>query len=59
MPIKGRYEPVEVLCGHSLPKPIMSNGPRMLIEFRGRKSGRGNRGIRAEYKFLESELLYY
>lgn len=55
MPSKGRFEPVEVLCGLTMPKPIMSNGPSMLIEFRGRNSGRGNRGIRAEYKFLESK----
>lgn len=54
MPNKGRFEPVDVLCGITLPKPIMSNGARMLLEFRGRASGSGSRGIRAEYKFLES-----
>lgn len=51
---KGRFEPVDVLCGLTLPKPIMSNGARMLLEFRGRNSGSGSRGIKAEYKFLES-----
>lgn len=51
---KGRFEPVEVLCGNTLPKPIMSNGPRMLLEFRGRNSGSGSRGIKAEFRFLES-----
>lgn len=41
-----------------MPKPVMSNGPRMLLEFRGRQSGRGNRGFKAEYKFLESKLKF-
>lgn len=56
MQIKGKYEPVETLCGDTLPKPIMSNGPRMLLEFRGRQSGKGNRGFKADFIFLESKL---
>ncbi|KAJ6638895.1 Suppressor of lurcher protein 1 [Pseudolycoriella hygida] len=54
MPVKGKYEPVETLCGDTLPKPLMSNGPRMLLDFRGRHSGKGNRGFKADYVFLEN-----
>lgn len=56
MPIRGKFEPVETLCGDTLPKPIMSNGPKMLVEFRGRQSGKGNRGFKADYIFLESKI---
>lgn len=55
MQIKGKFEPVETLCGDTLPKPLMSNGPRMLLEFRGRQSGKGNRGFKADFIFLESK----
>lgn len=54
VPMKGRYENVERLCGDTVPKPIMSNGPKMRLEFRGTRSGKGNRGFRADYTFLES-----
>ncbi|XP_055381437.1 suppressor of lurcher protein 1-like [Condylostylus longicornis] len=54
VPIRHRYEPIEILCGDFMPKPIMSDGSKMLLEFRGRKSGKGNRGFRGEYKFLEN-----
>ncbi|XP_037027150.1 suppressor of lurcher protein 1-like [Bradysia coprophila] len=54
MQIKGKYEPVETLCGDTMPKPLMSNGPRMLLEFRGRQSGKGNRGFKADFIFLEN-----
>ena len=52
VPNRGKYEVVESLCGDTI--PVMSNGPRMLVEFRGRNSGKGNRGFKAEYKFVES-----
>ncbi|CAD7085285.1 unnamed protein product [Hermetia illucens] len=54
LPMRDRFEPVETLCGDTMPKPIISNGPKMLLEFRGRQSGKGNRGFKAEYKFLEN-----
>uniref|UniRef100_T1GE65 CUB domain-containing protein n=1 Tax=Megaselia scalaris TaxID=36166 RepID=T1GE65_MEGSC len=54
VPIRGKYEIVETLCGDTIPKPVMSNGPKMLVEFRGRISGKGNRGFKAEYKFVEN-----
>lgn len=56
MPSKAKFEPVDVLCGNTLPKPIMSSGDRMMLEFRGRHSGKGNRGFKAEYVFLESKI---
>lgn len=55
VPMKGRYENVERLCGTTVPKPIMSNGPKMRLEFKGTRSGKGNRGFRADYTFLESK----
>lgn len=59
MPSKGKYEPVETLCGDTLPKPIMSNGPLMMLDFRGKLSGKGNRGFKAEYIFLESNYIVF
>lgn len=59
MPIRNKYEPVETLCGDTLPKPIMSSGPKMLFEFRGRQSGKGNRGFKADYIFLESKYIFF
>lgn len=56
VPIRGKYEVAETICGETIPKPVMSNGPKMLVEFRGRYSGKGNRGFKAEYKFVESML---
>lgn len=56
MPSKAKFEPVDVLCGNTLPKPIMSSGARLMLEFRGRNSGKGNRGFKAEYVFLESKI---
>lgn len=49
------YESEETLCGDSLPKPIMSNGPRMLLQFNGMHSGNRHRGFKADYIFLESK----
>lgn len=54
--MRNRFENVETLCGDAIPKPIMSNGPRMRIEFRGDRGGKGNRGFRADYTFVESEF---
>lgn len=51
----GRFELTETLCGEVMPKPIMSEGNRMRIEFKGQRSGRGNRGFKANYSFLESK----
>lgn len=53
MVMNGKYELVETLCGGTVPKPVMSNGPKMRIEFRGKQGGR-NQGFKAEYSFLKS-----
>lgn len=54
-PMRNRFENVETLCGDTMPKPIMSNGPRMRLEFRGDRAIKGNRGFRADYAFLKSK----
>lgn len=59
MPFRGKYEPLDTLCGDILPKPIMSNGPLMLFELRGRYSGKGNRRFKAEYSFVKSKCLLF
>lgn len=51
----GRFELSDTICGVEMPKPIMSMGNRMRLEFKGHRSGRGNRGFKADYAFLESE----
>lgn len=56
-PMRGRFELTETLCGVEMPKPIMSEGNRMRIDFKGRLSGSGNRGFKADYSFLESEFI--
>ena len=45
----------DTLCGVEVPKPLMSVGNRMRIEFKGLLSGPGNRGFKADYAFLESK----
>ncbi|KPJ02420.1 Suppressor of lurcher protein 1 [Papilio xuthus] len=32
--VDGRLEKVEAFCGTDLPKPVMSNGPKLMLEFR-------------------------
>ena len=56
--IEGRMEKVESICGSKLPKPIMSNGPRLQLEFRGIYSGHLPRGFNATYSFTEGKFTY-
>lgn len=53
--IDGRMEKIDSFCGSAIPKPLMSNGPRLMLEFRGIYSSRHVRGFRASYRFTESE----
>ena len=51
----GKFELSDTLCGDTIPKPIMSNTNKLLLEFRGIKAGGiGNKGFKVEYRFLES-----
>lgn len=58
--VKGKYEVMDWYCGAFLPKPIMSTGPKLTLQFIGRyPSGQtkiGYYGFKAEYTFLTSEL---
>jgi len=56
--IDGRMEKIDSFCGSTVPKPLMSNGPRLMLEFRGIYSSRYSRGFKATYSFTESELYY-
>lgn len=53
--IDGRMEKIDAFCGSALPKPVMSNGPRLMLEFRGIYSSRYSRGFKATYSFTESK----
>lgn len=53
--IDGRMEKIDNFCGSTLPKPLMSNGPRLMLEFRGIYSSRHSRGFKAVYHFTESK----
>ncbi|KFB53549.1 AGAP004160-PA-like protein [Anopheles sinensis] len=50
--VEGREELVETLCGVTLPKPILSNGPRMLLEFRSSFNNTENKGFNGDFFFL-------
>ncbi|KAH8236449.1 hypothetical protein KR026_002293, partial [Drosophila bipectinata] len=55
--VRERYETQELLCGAFLPKPLMSNGPRLQLQFVGQNPpAMTNKvqyyGFRAEYRFL-------
>lgn len=54
--VDGRLEKVETFCGIVLPKPIMSNGPKLMLEFRGTHSSRYSRGFKISYSFVESKF---
>ncbi|KAI8420769.1 hypothetical protein MSG28_007982 [Choristoneura fumiferana] len=51
--VDGRLEKMASFCGNDVPKPIMSNGPKMSIEFRGIYSSRHSRGFKISYYFVE------
>lgn len=53
--IDGRLEKIDSFCGSTLPRPIMSNGPRMTLEFRGIYSSRQTKGFKANFTFTDSE----
>lgn len=55
--IDGRMEKIDNFCGSSVPKPLMSNGPKLILEFRGIYSSRHSRGFKATYSFTESEYI--
>ena len=55
--IDGRMEKIDSFCGSTVPKPLMSNGPRLMLEFRGIYSSRYSRGFKATYSFTESECI--
>jgi hypothetical protein len=50
-------EKIDSFCGSTVPKPLMSNGPRLMLEFRGIYSSRYSRGFKATYSFTESEYI--
>ncbi|KAI4459491.1 cubilin [Holotrichia oblita] len=50
----GRMEKIDSYCGSILPKPIMSNGPRLKLELRSVHGSRYSRGFKATYSFTES-----
>ncbi|XP_068155107.1 suppressor of lurcher protein 1 [Drosophila tropicalis] len=54
---RGKFETQELVCGAFLPKPLMSNGPKMQLQFVGRLPPTMTNkvqyyGFRAEYRFL-------
>lgn len=55
--VDGRLEKVDMFCGVNLPKPIMSNGPKLMLEFRGTLSSRHARGFKISYSFVESKYV--
>lgn len=51
-------EKIDTFCGSNLPKPIMSNGPRLNLEFRSFQAAKYVRGFKASYSFTEGRYLY-
>ncbi|ETN66231.1 hypothetical protein AND_001985 [Anopheles darlingi] len=47
-----REELVETLCGDTLPKPILSEGSRLLLEFRSSYNNTENKGFTGDFFFL-------
>ncbi|XP_043263093.1 suppressor of lurcher protein 1-like isoform X2 [Colletes gigas] len=52
--IDGNKEKIDSFCGEMPPRPIMSNGPRLSLEFHGITSSRHSRGFKAVYSFTEN-----
>ncbi|XP_072388890.1 suppressor of lurcher protein 1 isoform X1 [Diabrotica undecimpunctata] len=52
--IDGRIEKIDKFCGTALPKPIMSNGPRLKLEFQSFYTSRYSRGFKSTYAFMEN-----
>lgn len=53
--IDGRMEKIDSFCGSKIPKPVMSNGPRLKLEFHGLLASRFSRGFKASFSFSESK----
>lgn len=49
-------EKIDSFCGGTPPKPLMSNGPRLKLEFQSLLASRYSRGFKASYSFTESKL---
>uniref|UniRef100_A0A182YGM7 CUB domain-containing protein n=1 Tax=Anopheles stephensi TaxID=30069 RepID=A0A182YGM7_ANOST len=52
--VNEREELVETLCGDTLPKPILSDGPRLLLELRSSYNNTENKGFTGDFFFLTS-----
>ncbi|XP_050449029.1 suppressor of lurcher protein 1 isoform X2 [Cataglyphis hispanica] len=52
--IDGKKEKIDAFCGETSPRPIMSNGPRLSLEFQGVTSSRHWKGFKATYFFIEN-----
>ncbi|XP_057664757.1 suppressor of lurcher protein 1 isoform X2 [Diorhabda carinulata] len=52
--IDGRIEKIDKFCGTTLPKPVMSNGPRLKLEFQSFYTSRYSRGFKSTYAFIEN-----
>lgn len=50
-------EKLDSFCGSVIPKPIMSNGPKLTLHFRSKLPPRFPRGFNATYSFTEGKLL--
>lgn len=55
--IDGTMEKIDSFCDEVRPRPLMSNGPRMMLEFNGLTSSRDSRGFKAVYTFTESKFV--
>lgn len=53
--VDGRLEKMASYCGNDIPKSIMSNGPKLSIEFRGIYSSRYSRGFKISYYFVDGK----
>ncbi|XP_044756335.1 suppressor of lurcher protein 1 [Coccinella septempunctata] len=52
--IDGRMEKIDTFCGSISPKPVMSNGPRLKLEFQSLYAAKYPRGFKALYSFTEN-----
>ncbi|XP_017779357.1 PREDICTED: suppressor of lurcher protein 1-like [Nicrophorus vespilloides] len=52
--IDGRDDKIDSFCGNTMPKPMMSNGPRLTLKFDSVISSRYSRGFKAQFSFTEN-----
>lgn len=52
--IDRKKEKIDSFCSGKAARPIMSNGPRLSLEFNGITSSRQSRGFKAVYSFIEN-----